>query len=44
MIYGEKIKPVNYGTRETFADIGATVLQYFNIVPEFAGKDILEEN
>lgn len=44
MIYGEGIKPVNYGTRETFADIGATVLQYFNIVPEFAGKDILEEN
>ena len=43
LIYGEKIKPVDYGTRETFADIGATVLQYFNIVPEFAGKDILEE-
>ncbi|MBQ9142460.1 MAG: phosphopentomutase [Lachnospiraceae bacterium] len=43
LIYGEKIKPVNYGTRETFADIGATVLQYFNIVPAFAGKDILEE-
>ena len=43
ILYGEKIKPVNYGTRETFADIGATVLQYFNIVPEFAGKDILEE-
>ncbi|MBQ7774301.1 MAG: phosphopentomutase [Lachnospiraceae bacterium] len=43
IIYGEKIKPVNYETRETFADIGATVLQYFNIVPEFAGKDILED-
>ena len=43
IIYGEKVKPVNYGTRETFADIGATVLQYFNIVPAFAGKDILEE-
>ena len=42
IIYGEKVKPVNYGTRETFADIGATVLQYFNIVPEFAGKDMLE--
>ena len=44
LLFGEKIRPVNYGTRETFADIGATVLQYFNIVPEFAGKDILEEN
>ncbi len=44
MLYGEKVKPLDYGTRETFADIGATVLQYFNIVPAFAGKDILEEN
>ena len=43
LIYGKHIKPKNYGTRETFADIGATVLQYFNIVPAFAGKDILEE-
>lgn len=43
LIYGKNIEPKNYGTRETFADIGATVLQYFNIVPEFAGKDVLEE-
>lgn len=43
IIYGKNVKPVNYGTRETFADIGATVLQYFNIVPAFAGKDVLEE-
>lgn len=43
LIYGEKIKSVNYGTRETFADIGATVLQYFGIIPAFKGKDILEE-
>lgn len=43
LLYGTKIAPKNYGTRETFADIGATVLQYFNIVPEFAGKDILED-
>ncbi|MBR4086015.1 MAG: phosphopentomutase [Lachnospiraceae bacterium] len=43
LIYGEKIEPKNYGTRETFADIGATVLQYFGIVPAFAGKDVLEE-
>lgn len=43
LIYGKGIKPGNHGTRETFADIGATVLQYFNIVPAFAGKDVLEE-
>ena len=43
LIYGDKIVPENLGTGETFADIGATVLQYFNIVPEFAGKDVLEE-
>ncbi len=43
LMYGEKIKSFSYGTRETFADIGATVLQYFNIVPVFAGKDILED-
>lgn len=44
LIYGESVRPKNYGTRETFADIGATVLQYFNIVPGFAGRDILEDN
>lgn len=43
LIYGKKIAPKDYGTRETFADIGATVLQYFGIVPAFAGKDVLEE-
>lgn len=43
LIYGDKIQPNDYGTRETFADIGATVLQYFGIVPVFAGKDVLEE-
>lgn len=38
LIYGKNVKPVNYGTRDTFADIGATVLQYFDIEPEFAGE------
>ena len=35
LMYGRKIKPVNLGTRETFADIGATVLDYFGITPVF---------
>ncbi len=45
LMYGRGITPENLGTRETFADIGATVLQYFGICPageEFFGKGMLE--
>ncbi len=41
LMYGEKVLPGNLGTRKTFADIGATVLQYFGIVPQFAGEGML---
>ncbi len=41
VIYGEKIAPVNLGTRPTFADIGATVLDCFGIEPRFAGTSLL---
>ena len=41
LMYGKKVAPGNMGTRKTFADIGATVLQYFGIVPAFAGKGML---
>lgn len=41
LMYGQSVKPSNLGTRETFADIGATVLDYFGIVPEFAGTSML---
>ncbi len=41
LMYGRKIQPGNLGTRETFADIGATVLDYFGIEPEFAGTSML---
>ncbi len=41
IMYGEEIEPCNMGTRKTFADIGATVLQYFGIAPEFAGESML---
>ncbi len=41
IMYGKRITPVNLGTRETFADIGATVLDYFGITPEFAGMSML---
>ena len=43
VVYGEKIAPVNLGTRETFADIGATVLDYFGIRPEFDATTMLPE-
>lgn len=41
VMYGAQIPPKNLGTRKTFADIGATVLQYFGIAPEFAGDSML---
>ncbi len=41
IMYGEGVAPVNYGTRKTFADIGATVLYYFGIAPEFDGENML---
>jgi phosphopentomutase len=31
IIYGKNISPINYGTRETFSDISATILEYLNV-------------
>ncbi len=42
LMYGKKVEPENLGTRETFADIGATVLDYFGIEPEFPGRSMLK--
>lgn len=41
IMYGKNVEPENLGTRETFADIGATVLDYFGIAPRIAGKSML---
>ena len=41
IMYGKKVIPGNLGTRKTFADIGATVLQYFSITPEFEAEGML---
>ncbi len=41
LMYGKNIEPKNLGTRDTFADIGATVLDYFEIEPQFDGKTML---
>lgn len=44
VICGKKIKNgVNLGTRESFADIGATILDYFNINSGIAGTSFLGE-
>lgn len=41
LMYGAGIRPENLGTRETFADIGATVLDYFGISPLFEADSML---
>lgn len=41
LMYGRNVVPANLGTRNTFADIGATVLDYFGITPQFAGSLML---
>ncbi|SET09842.1 phosphopentomutase [[Clostridium] polysaccharolyticum] len=44
LIYGSKIKGgTNFGTRESFADIAATILDYFEIPSKVKGTSILSE-
>jgi len=42
--YGKPIKSgVNFGTRKTFADIAATILEYYGIPSKVAGTSFLKE-
>jgi phosphopentomutase len=41
IMYGRNIAPKNYGTRKTFADIAATVLQYLGVESEFQAESNL---
>lgn len=41
LVYGPKITPKNMGTRKTFADIAATVVQYFGIPSTLSGESLL---
>lgn len=41
LMYGRRIAPGNLGTRDTFADIAATVLDYFGIPSKVHGKSML---
>lgn len=43
LVYGKNIKPVNLGIRETFADIGKTITQFWNIPNNLPGKSFLNE-
>lgn len=44
VFYGEKIKSgVNLGTRESFSDIGATILEYFGLSGAIDGTSMLKE-
>lgn len=41
VMYGDYVEPGNRGTKDTFAHIGATVLEYFGITPEFEGSSLM---
>lgn len=41
LMYGKQIEPVNYGTRDTFADISATVLKLLDIEKESDGTSMI---
>lgn len=43
LVYGKSINKVELGTRETLSDVGATVAEYFNIIPPENGKSFLKE-
>lgn len=37
LVYGENITPMNLGTRESFSDVGKTILDMFNLNNDIAG-------
>ncbi len=43
IVYGKKIKPVNLGTRGSFADIGATVAEMLGVSLESDGESFADE-
>jgi len=43
LILGQQVKPVDLGTRESFADIAATVAQLLNVPRETPGKSFASE-
>ncbi len=43
IIYGKNIKPVNLGTRQTYADISATIAEYLEVDFETVGKSHIKD-
>ncbi len=43
LIYGKNVRPVNLGTRNSFADIGQTIADYLGIEPIENGHSFLKE-
>lgn len=42
LVYGKNIRPVNFGTRNCFADIGQTIAEYVGAEPIITGESFLE--
>jgi phosphopentomutase len=43
LVLGKKVRPVNLGTRKSFADIAATVAQLLDVKLDTAGVSFAEE-
>jgi phosphopentomutase len=41
LVLGKRVRPVSLGERSTFADLGATVAEYFGVPPLAAGRSFL---
>ena len=43
LVYGKAVKPVNLGTRESFADIGKTIAHLLGVETEMAGESFAQQ-
>ncbi len=43
LVLGPRVRPASLGERESFADLGATVAEYFGVAPLAAGRSFLRE-
>ena len=43
IVYGQSVKPINLGTRPTYADIAATVADYLSVPYDGAGESLLSQ-
>jgi len=43
LVYGERIKNINLGTRSGFSDVAAFILDYFDVSGDIAGTSFLNE-